>query len=195
MRNLNDISKRDDLTFAQEIGLKYVDELQERIPRDEVSKIAEIIQRDLNEFDLIAEPLGSYRRGALDCGDIDMLIYSHGELKPGLIKVIIEKLKKSVITDVIAHSGKTFRGICKVDQFHRRLDLLLCPKEELGAARLYFTGNDIFNRSIRLLADKKGMHLNQHGLYRQNVRICGATEQEIFDVLGVPYRPPEERNT
>ena len=37
----------------------------------------------------------------------------------------------------------------------RRIDFLLVPEEEMGAALLYFTGNDIFNRSMRLLASKK----------------------------------------
>lgn len=93
----------------------------------------------------------------------------------------------------------------------RRLDLLLVPYEELGAALLYFTGNDIFNRSMRLLASRKGMRLNQHGLYdgviptpggRNNqegassggVRVAGANEQDIFDRLGVPWRECTERD-
>ncbi|RFU79226.1 dna polymerase iv, partial [Trichoderma arundinaceum] len=52
----------------------------------------------------------------------------------------------------------------------RRIDFLLVPEAELGAALIYFTGNDIFNRSIRLLASKKGMRLNQRGLYRDVMR-------------------------
>ena len=37
-------------------------------------------------------------------------------------------------------------------------------------ALIYFTGNDIFNRSIRLLASKKGYRLNQHGLWEDVMR-------------------------
>ncbi|KAL8776068.1 MAG: hypothetical protein Q9194_003387, partial [Teloschistes cf. exilis] len=55
----------------------------------------------------------------------------------------------------------------------RRIDFLLVPYEERGAALIYFTGNDIFNRSIRLLARKKGMRLNQHGLWRDVLRDGG----------------------
>jgi DNA polymerase IV len=79
------------------------------------------------------------------------------------------------------------------------------PEEEMGAALLYFTGNDIFNRSMRLLASKKGMRLNQRGLYRDVIRdrnrqkinegtlVEGRDEKKIFDVLGVPWREPTER--
>ena len=109
----------------------------------------------------------------------------------------------------------------------RRIDLLLVPSDELvridpwrgsfeclghmltlppkGAALIYFTGNDIFNRSVRLLASTKGMRLNQRGLYKDVVRgkgreklsegilIEGKDEKRIFEILGVPYRPPEHR--
>ena len=87
----------------------------------------------------------------------------------------------------------------------RRIDLLLVPACSLGANLIYFTGNDIFNRSMRLLASRKGMRLNQHGLYKNVMRgpgrvketegelVEGRSEKKIFQILGVPWRPPEER--
>ncbi|KAK8089607.1 DNA polymerase IV [Apiospora hydei] len=87
----------------------------------------------------------------------------------------------------------------------RRIDLLLVPESQLGAALIYFTGNDIFNRSMRLLAQKKGMRLNQRGLYKDvlrgkgNVKITegelveGEDERKIFRHLGVHWREPHER--
>jgi len=76
----------------------------------------------------------------------------------------------------------------------------------MGAALLYFTGNDIFNRNMRLLASKKGMRLNQHMLFKDVMRgpgrtklnegtvVGGQDEKRIFDILGVPWHPPEHRN-
>ena len=70
---------------------------------------------------------------------------------------------------------------------------------------IYFTGNDIFNRSVRLLASKMGMRLNQRGLYKDVLRgkgrekitegtlVEGRSERRIFEVLGVPWREPGER--
>lgn len=46
----------------------------------------------------------------------------------------------------------------------------MVPCDERGAALLYFTGNDIFNRSMRLLASKKGYGLNQRGLFKDVMR-------------------------
>lgn len=88
----------------------------------------------------------------------------------------------------------------------RRIDFLLVPESEYGAALIYFTGNDIFNRSMRLLASKKGMRLNQRGLYKDVMRagkgrlkvtegelVEGRDERRIFEILGVQWREPWER--
>lgn len=48
----------------------------------------------------------------------------------------------------------------------RRMDLIVVPYAEIACALLYFTGSGIFNRSMRLLARKKGMSLSQHSLNR-----------------------------
>ena len=103
--------------------------------------------------------------------------------------------------------GSKWHGACALpgSKIWRRIDLLYVPWNELGAALIYFTGNDIFNRSIRLLASKKGMRLNRHGLYADVMRgqkrekmtegrlLEGASEVKIFEILGVPWRPPELR--
>lgn len=70
---------------------------------------------------------------------------------------------------------------------------------------IYFTGNDIFNRSIRLLASRRKMRLNQRGLYKNVFRgskrekltegelVEGKSEKRIFEILGVRWREPHER--
>jgi DNA polymerase IV len=81
----------------------------------------------------------------------------------------------------------------------------MVPETEFGAALIYFTGDDIFNRSLRFLAGKKTWKLNQRGLYKDVLRgqerkkltegtlMEGADEKRIFEILGVPWRPPERR--
>jgi DNA polymerase IV len=115
------------------------------------------------------------------------------------------------LTHVLATShsddGSKFHGVSRLPNgLHRRLDLLFVPWLERGAALIYFTGNDIFNRSLRLLASKKHMGLNQRGLFQDTLRgpgrvklargtlIASESEEEIFRILGVPWRKPELRN-
>jgi DNA polymerase IV len=103
--------------------------------------------------------------------------------------------------------GSKWHGVSRLPGgLHRRLDLLFVPWKERGAALIYFTGNDVFNRSMRLLASKKGMGLNQRGLFKDTLRgvgrvklargtcIASESEEDIFELLGVPWRPPELRN-
>lgn len=110
-------------------------------------------------------------------------------------------------------------GVCRLPGgVHRRIDILSIPWEQKGAALLYFTGNAIvrgyplslltatqFNRSLRLYARKSGYSLNQRGLYRNVIRnrqaekvtegeiVASRTEEEIFDILKIRWRPPHLR--
>jgi DNA polymerase IV len=125
--------------------------------------------------------------------------------------LIYDLSKSNFITHTLASShnedGSKWLGVSRLPNgIHRRLDILFVPWKERGAALIYFTGNDIFNRSLRLLASKKGMGLNQRGLFKDTMRgpgrvkltrgtlIASETEEEIFEILGVPWRPPEMRN-
>ena len=69
---------------------------------------------------------------------------------------------------------------------------------------MYFTGSAHFNRSMRLLARKKGYSLSDHGIkpsiHRKNdlswkgQDIPCYSEEDIFKVLNIPYKTPEERD-
>lgn len=52
-----------DLNHHQQIGLKYFDEFEERIPREEVAEVEKIVNQILPEVNpkLVATICGSYR--------------------------------------------------------------------------------------------------------------------------------------
>ncbi len=161
--------------------------------------------------------MGSYRRGATDSGDIDLIITkpsaSIQKMRQVVFHTLVPSLFKSgylkakLATSSRTEDGTKWHGVSCLPSSNtwRRLDLLLVPEQEMGAALLYFTGNDIFNRSMRLLASKKHMRLNQRGLYKDVVRgknreklndgvlVEGRDEKKIFEILGVPWREPTER--
>jgi len=103
----------------------------------------------------------------------------------------------------------TYRGLCRRDaqSRRRRLDILTVPYDNKGAALLYYTGDDIFNRAIRYKAGTMGFSLNQRGLstavtrdpndrrkkLTQGTVLASKTEEEIFRILGVPWQEPHER--
>lgn len=219
-RTLSDLQAKAKLTSSQDIGLQHYADFNSRISRSEVEAHGAFVQAALFKIDpaFKATVMGSYRRGAKDSGDIDMIISCpsiplstiqsivFGTLVPALFTANF--LKASLATSC-SHdrAGSKWHGASCLpgSMTWRRLDLLLVPDEEMGAALIYFTGNDIFNRSIRLLARKRGMRLNQRGLYKnvkrgrmgerlnEGVLVEGRCEKRIFEVLGVPWREPHER--
>jgi DNA polymerase IV len=219
-RTLADLSAKAKLTDSHKIGIDHHADFNSRIPRAEVEMHGAVVIAALKHIDpkFKATIMGSYRRGAKDSGDIDMILTCPGASLATLRTVVFESLVPHLFaTDFLKVSLATSRSNDSVGtKWHgasclptsavwRRMDFLVVPEEELGAALIYFTGNDIFNRSIRLLARKKGMRLNQKGLYRdvkrgrrgerlnEGVLVEGRSERRIFEVLGVPWREPEER--
>jgi DNA polymerase (family 10) len=74
-----------------------------------------------------------------------------------------------------------------------QVDLRIVPVESFGAALLYFTGPKAYNIQNRKRAIARGLKLNEYGLFRGRQRIAGATEQSIYDTLGLPWIAPEQR--
>ncbi|KZO91786.1 Nucleotidyltransferase [Calocera viscosa TUFC12733] len=222
LRTLEDVEKHKEeirLTRNQSIGLKYYNDLQERIPRAEASAIFDKIRETAMTLDGNATVyiMGSYRRGEQTCGDIDLLLTrdpTDGITHAGMLHKLLDRLhEQGILTDdlVIPPDNRAleqkYMGVGRLppDGKMRRIDILAIPYDQKGAALIYFTGDDLFNRSIRLLARKKGYSLNQRGLYggvgrdtkgkklSEGTIIASKTEKEIFDVLGVPWREPHER--
>jgi DNA polymerase IV len=226
-RTLDDLKTKADLTPNQRIGVEHYKDFQQRIPRVEVAQHAEIVRKALHATDPRLQAIvgGSYRRGHPDSGDIDILITKEGasltNLRTVVLATVVPKLiRQGFLKATLAtgssqsdspgskwHGASALPGSAAggVSAPWRRIDLLFVPWDELGAALIYFTGNDIFNRSMRLLASKKGMRLNQHGLFADVLRgerrervtegrlLEAQSERKIFDILGVPWRPPEHR--
>ncbi|KAI5480538.1 DNA polymerase lambda subunit [Pseudohyphozyma bogoriensis] len=220
-RSLEDVrtNTHKPLTEAQKLGLKYYDDLDKRIPREEVTKLYQYAKK--LDSKLQVHCMGSYRRGQPDCGDIDLLVTrdtSDGIDHSGLInKLAAVLIKKRVIKHSLTNPEDwnaldvKFNGLCSLPEggLMRRIDILGVPFDELPAALIYFTvcseGNDYFNRSMRLKARHLGMRLNQRGLFgnvardrtglklTEGTKIDCPTEQDIFARLRVTWRPPEER--
>ncbi|KAL2113587.1 hypothetical protein VUR80DRAFT_3275 [Thermomyces stellatus] len=220
-RTLEDLKERAKLSRNQKIGVERYEDLNTRIPRAEVEALGEIVRAAAAKIDDKVEVIigGSYRRGAESSGDIDFVLTKKGtssteELTPFLARLARDLEDAGILVATLAASrvrsdGSKLHGCCVLPppgpSTWRRVDFLLVPESEVGAALLYFTGNDIFNRSMRLLASKKGMRLNQRGLYEGVARspgrekvsegrlVEGRDERRIFEVLGVKWREPWER--
>lgn len=211
-RTLEDLTSKANLSKQQKIGLKYFDELQERIPREEVEHIGNIVKENAlaMEGDITAILCGSYRRGKATCGDIDVLLLMEVISSNFLVDLLKRLRACGLITDDlmnIEESGghKKYLGVCQLPGGkHRRLDIFVAPKSETATALMHYTGSALFNRATRLLAAEKGMYLSEHclmnGVVREGSKIQNGhildtpTEESIFQHLDLPYRLPEERD-
>jgi DNA polymerase (family 10) len=72
-------------------------------------------------------------------------------------------------------------------------DLLVVPEESWGSALQYFTGSKEHSVELRKIAIAKGLRLNEWGVFKGDRRIAGATEEEVYQALGLQWVPPEMR--
>jgi len=197
--------KQELLNDKQKIGLKYVRDFQERIPRKEMDVHRGLLGKCINAIDdnFEFEITGSYRRMASSSGDIDILITHKNEPEnvEQLFKNVVETLKKEgYITDVFAEGGKKCLAVCKLKRYkrYRRIDLLYTNKKEYPFAVLYFTGDASFNVNMRAYCMTKGLSLSEHGIKDDKtgefIDIGAKTEKDIFEYIGLEYIEPKDRN-
>lgn len=217
-RTLEDLRMKATLTKSQRIGVDHYQDFAQRVPRAEVKAHGDIVRQAVQKADPALEVIisGSYRRGASSSGDIDVLITKPDatieQIRTVMVEVVVPDLfeqdfLQTSLASTSRGDGSKWHGASALPgrSVWRRIDLLFVPGSEIGAALIYVTGNDIFNRSMRLLASRKGMRLNQRGLYAdvlhgeqrkkltEGCLLEGRDERRIFELLGVPWRPPEHR--
>jgi NAD-dependent DNA ligase len=191
------------LNDVQRVGLKYYEDILKRITRSEIDQYESIFASD---FSKVATPnsrfeiVGSYRRGALNSGDIDVIITSDNPQV--FINFIDELIKKKIILEVLSRGPTKCLVITKIPSSDsaRRVDFLYTSLQEFPFAILYFTGSKIFNTVMRHIALEKGYTMNEHGLYIMKDKKKGEkvshhfkSEEDIFNFLGLVYKAPNER--
>ncbi len=193
-------------THHIDLGLKYYEDLKERIPRSEMDELKKSIETHIKAVDkeLIFEICGSYRRGLASSGDIDILV-SHPKYMTNISEQkILSKIVKYMETtgflvDYLTKDGeKKYMGFCKVGPKNkaRRIDIRVIDYISYYAGVIYFTGSQHFNIEVRNKALEKNMSLSEYGLVKVNTKeqIFLKSEAHLFEILGIPYKTPEERN-
>jgi len=188
-----------------ELGIKYYKKLKFNIPRQEITKTIDLLEKHIYSIDsfLIIQICGSYRRQKLTSNDIDVLVTTPNILTENLkeeekiIQQIVHKLHqvKFLIDDITHDSTNKYMGFCKYDKLPvRRIDIRFIPFLSWYPALLYFTGSKELNLMMRNKAKKLGYKLNEYGLFKGSKNMYVESEEEIFNLLGMQYLEPQERN-
>ncbi|ONK62816.1 uncharacterized protein A4U43_C07F8430 [Asparagus officinalis] len=221
-RTLEDLEKEDSLTNSQKLGLKYFDDISKRIPRNEVRDMEMLLQKAGEDIlpGVVIVCGGSYRRGKPSCGDMDIVItHPDGESHKGFLSEYVRYLKEinflreDLVFSVHSTEGTdsgvdTYFGLCTYPgrELRHRIDFKVYPRSIYAFGLIAWTGNDVLNRRLRLLAESKGYRLDDTGLFlattststkrgtKSSTSLNLRTEKEVFDFLGFPWLEPHERN-
>lgn len=159
-----------------------------RTPLGRALAMAQNLMQALREDPAVRtiEPAGSLRRRAETVGDIDLLATSDRA------EAVMERfVSLPQVREVIA------RGDTKCSILHRegiQVDLRVVEPGASGAALQYFTGSKAHNIRLRELAVRRKLKVNEYGVFDESgARLAGATEEELYAALGLPWIPPEIR--
>lgn len=209
-------------TREQVLGLAHYCDLQKQIPRSAAARIGEIVMAEIFRVasrigeignQVIVNMAGSYRRGANMLRDIDIIVAlpEHNQRAPQMSKYCVKHVSNDV-NDIFLHQvseqlKSNAQYIDTVMLGNQRfsflfkylhvvlVDVIRVPRASYYAALLYFTGSRTFNIWLREVCKQRGYKLNQYGLHKKETKesIILESEQHIFDILNIPYIPPQNR--
>lgn len=168
-------------------GIAFLKRSKGRFLLGEILPVAQKIEdelKKLKEVDQISIA-GSVRRRKETVGDVDFLITTKNPEKvmnffvslPGVIKVW--------------GKGRTKSSIRMEQGFD--IDLRAVDKKSYGSALQYFTGSKEHNIATRRIAIRKGLKLNEYGVFKDKKIIAGWSEEDVYRALGLDWIEPELR--
>ncbi len=131
------------------------------------------------------EVAGSVRRRRETIGDLDLLAAVSRDSDLAERFVAYPDFAKILAKGATRCAGELRRGL--------QVDLRIVAPGAFGAALYYFTGAKAHTIAVRAIARKHALKINEYGVFRGKRRIAGASEEEVFDSVGLPYIPPELR--
>jgi len=172
-------------------GIEFLSRAGGRTPIGVAYPLAQRLIASLEELPEVKKisAAGSLRRWRETVGDIDILAVSHAPEK------VIDHFTHLDDVDRVLAGGGTKGSIITKEGI--QVDIRVVEKESYGAALAYFTGSKEHNIRLREMAIKMGLKLSEYGVFKKTRKgekmIAGATEEEVYEVLGLPFIPPEIR--
>jgi DNA polymerase (family X) len=132
------------------------------------------------------EVAGSIRRRKESIKDIDLVATA-----PDAAAVMEAFVNLPQIHEVIM-KGPTRASV--VIRERVQVDLRVVEREAFGAALAYLTGSKAHNVRLREMAVRRGLKINEYGIFDEaNRRLGGEEEEDVYRLLGLPWVPPELR--
>jgi DNA polymerase (family 10) len=157
------------LVVAEQIANDYVDYLRR--------------EKGIKDIDVA----GSYRRRKETVGDLDILVTCKKDSK------VMDRFVEYEDVSKVISKGTTRSSVVLRSGLH--VDLRVVPEASYGAALHYFTGSKDHNIAVRSLGVKRGLKINEYGVFegKEEKRVAGRTEEEVYKQVSLPYIEPELR--
>jgi len=168
-------------------GIESLRDGEKRMRWADAEAIAEPLAEWLREMDGVKQVslAGSYRRAKETVGDLDILVSCRKD-SPVMDRFVEHEDVGRVVSHGTTRSTVHLRSGLQVD-------LRVVPAVGFGAALHYFTGSKAHNIAVRRRGVERGYKINEYGVHRDDDRIAGRTEKEVFESVGLPYIAPELR--
>ncbi len=130
---------------------------------------------------------GSVRRQADSIKDIDLIATT---TRPTTLARSLIKLEQIESVSSAGRAGAKARTHAGVG-----VDLRIARPEQLGDLLQHFTGSGAHNAALREAAVHRGLHVSEYGIRDDATGVTHtyATEQEVYERLGLAYIEPELR--
>ena len=130
---------------------------------------------------------GSLRRMKETIGDVDLLVAARRPSR------VMETFCRSSFCVRVLASGVTKSSVLTANGV--QVDVRAVTPDSYGAALQYFTGSKEHNVRVRELAVRRGLKVNEYGVFRVKTgrRLAGREEADVYGALGLPWIPPELR--
>jgi len=132
------------------------------------------------------EIAGSYRRGKFPCNDMDLVV----------ILNVYPVFKNSEDLKIVRNGDRRTKLLFKFSSRFIPIDIFYTEPKWWIYSLMHFTGSKNFNIYIRAAAKKKGLRLNEYGLFDkrgEQVKKFNSEKAVMMYVLN-KYYPPEERS-
>jgi len=168
-------------------GIKFLKKEKGRFLLAEILPTAQDIYEKLKKLKEVEkiDIVGSLKRMRETIRDVDILVASNKPKKVMDFFVTLDGVEK------VWGKGTTKASVRMKEGFD--IDIRVVPKDSYGAALQYFIGSKEHNIATRKIAIKKGLKLNEYGLFKGKKKIAGKDEKQIYELLGMAWISPEMR--
>jgi DNA polymerase (family 10) len=168
-------------------ALAAVEGSEHRLLLSKALAVGEELVATLREHSTKVELAGSARRMADTCKDLDIVAATSDPA------ALVDRFSALGAIDVV-HSASS-AGARATTHSGLPIDLRIVPEETFGNLLQHFTGSGKHNEALRTDAVRRGLHVSEYGIADEasaETHAC-ATEEEVYERLGMQYVPPELR--